>query len=313
MPDISEKKSEELKMKCKYPDSLDTEVEHNGHTVQWNIQRAETMKATVTIAETEYKLVQFHFHVPTEHTFDGKQQNLEIHFVHSNLDTGALAVLGFLFEEGADDDEEVFIKEISPVLPMKAKERKEATVDVNDLEFAGEWCHYDGSLTTPPCSEDVKWFVNLKVLKVAKSTIAKFKKCLHVGCNARPVCDRNGRDLFKIKAKHDKTARSMFANKVYTMRGKNPLADDGKVDIKAMEFTEDELNEVFDKFCDKETQEMVYAEFEKALQALGYGKDDNLHFKFRQLDRDESQIIERDEFMRLITDLKIERPVTQQE
>merc|ERR550534_1859449 len=153
-----------LKVVCKYPDDVQTSVFNNGHTVQWLIKNSADTNCELLINGQKFKLVQFHFHVPTEHTFDGKQETLEIHFVHAHMKTGELAVMGFLFE--ADDNkskENPIFDTLKKILPLKQDdERVNMSLNLNDLEFGGRWCHYDGSLTTPPCSEGVRWFVNLK-------------------------------------------------------------------------------------------------------------------------------------------------------
>lgn len=106
-----------------------------------------------------YKPLQFHVHAPSEHALNGELFDLEMHIVHQSAD-GELAVLGFFFT--ADNDTE------SPFLAdLLAKIPSGSGVGLDDLDLKdlldtnidGHFFSYDGSLTTPPCTEGVKWTV----------------------------------------------------------------------------------------------------------------------------------------------------------
>jgi carbonic anhydrase len=132
----------------------------NGHTIQINSKTGETM----TVGDKTYTLVQFHFHAPSEHTVDGEHFPMEMHFVHQGND-GGLAVVGVLLEEGA------------------------ANPDVGTGFY-----HYDGSLTTPPCSEGVKWYIRRTPTQLSKEQIAAFTAIYDH--NNRPVQALNERTLY---------------------------------------------------------------------------------------------------------------------
>jgi carbonic anhydrase len=113
------------------------------------------------ILENSYELKQFHFHSPSEHLIDGEEFPMEIHMVHQN-DAGDYAVIGLLVEEGVHN-------EIMDELPSFRAERglgpREVPVDFNELiPNRKEYFYYNGSLTTPPCTEGVTWIIIKKPL-----------------------------------------------------------------------------------------------------------------------------------------------------
>lgn len=163
----------------------------NGHTIQINARTGETM----TVGDKTYALVQFHFHAPSEHTVEGEHYPMEMHFVHQAED-GALAVVGVFIEEGAHNPG------IAPLWAQLAEAPgNKATVRIPagfaDHVFSGGASavyHYDGSLTTPPCSEGVKWYIRKKPTQLSKEQIAAFTAVYDH--NNRPVQALNNRKLY---------------------------------------------------------------------------------------------------------------------
>jgi carbonic anhydrase len=163
----------------------------NGHTIQVNSRTGETL----TVGHETFALVQFHFHAPSEHTVDGQHFPMEMHFVHQARD-GALAVLGVLIEEGAENPG------ITPLWEqLSAAPGKETTVripaDFADHIFPEDATgifHYDGSLTTPPCSEGVEWYIRRTPTQFSKDQIAAFTAVYDH--NNRPVQPLNARTLY---------------------------------------------------------------------------------------------------------------------
>ncbi len=163
----------------------------NGHTIQVNSKTGEKL----TVSDKTYALVQFHFHAPSEHTVDGKHLPMEMHFVYQAED-GALAVVGVLVEEGAPNPG------IAPLwTQLREAPGTETTVEI-PAEFAepvfpnvgsGAY-HYVGSLTTPPCSEGVQWYVRKTSTSLSKEQIAEFTAVYDH--NNRPVQSRNERALY---------------------------------------------------------------------------------------------------------------------
>ncbi len=163
----------------------------NGHTIQINSKTGETM----TVGDKTYALVQFHFHAPSEHTVGGEHYPMEMHLVHQAED-GALAVAGVFVEEGAENPG------IAPLWAQLPEGRgTEATVRVPaefaDRIFSGDATgvyQYSGSLTTPPCSEGVQWYIRRTPTQFSKDQIATFTAVYDH--NNRPVQALNERSLY---------------------------------------------------------------------------------------------------------------------
>jgi len=172
-------------------DSAEATLVNNGHTMQWTI---EGDAGGITFNGKDYKLLQFHFHIPSELFINGKPKNIEIHFVHQCQADKQLAVLGFLFELGENGNK--FVDEMIKSKPMSEKgaQAKVKGIPLNALTFENKYVHYDGSLTTPPCSEGVKWFVNRTMGTVTEAQLSWFRKCIDHN-NARPPCALHDRQL----------------------------------------------------------------------------------------------------------------------
>jgi carbonic anhydrase len=160
---------------------------NNGHTIQVNVEPGSTLKVNKDV----YNLLQFHFHRPSEEQIDGKPMAMVAHFVHKSAE-GKLAVLGVLLNEGKDNDA---IKTIWDKAPKT--EGPEAVVEGVKFNPAllvpAALTHYsyEGSLTTPPCTEGVNFYILKTALDIGKKQVADFpfKK------NARPVQALNGRKI----------------------------------------------------------------------------------------------------------------------
>lgn len=161
---------------------------NNGHTVQVNYDEGSSIK----VNGSEYKLVQFHFHDPSEHTINGKSFGMELHLVHKN-EKGELAVVGVLIENGKEN---AAYNTVWANIPLKAGEKKELkeTVNAADLLPASKLYYtYPGSLTTPPCTEGVTWLVLKTPIQMSQSQIDAFTG-VHKG-NSRPVQPLNSRGI----------------------------------------------------------------------------------------------------------------------
>ncbi len=170
---------------------VDLDIVNNGHTIQVNIPNGNES----FINGKKYKLLQFHFHAPSEHTVDGKPIPMEAHLVHIAAD-GELAVIGVLMAEG---NENTFIKKIFDNMPTKANGHyvdKNIKINTsNILPRTREHWHYLGSLTTPPCTQIVEWYLLKEPITISSKQLAQFHK-LYNG-NARPVQDLNKRVILE--------------------------------------------------------------------------------------------------------------------
>lgn len=186
--DLSNAAAEELAdIKFDYkPSKLN--IVNNGHTVQVNYDNG----SSISVNGSQYNLVQFHFHTPSEHTVEGKSYGNEMHLVHKN-DKGELAVVGVLVEKG---QENAAYKAIWSNLPKKANEKKSAAVDISASELLPQdkdYFTYSGSLTTPPCTENVRWIVLKSPIQMSEGQISEIQKIMHK--NNRPVQKMHDRAL----------------------------------------------------------------------------------------------------------------------
>jgi len=162
-------------------------VVNNGHTVQANVESGSTM----LLDGAPYQLAQFHFHTPSEHTLNGEYFALEMHLVHVG-ESGALAVVGVVFDEGVSNE---ILAPVWAVLPHDtATEAHVSDFDLKTLVPAGtSFYRYSGSLTTPPCSEGVRWMVAQDSSSVSAGQVDEFGTL--VGPNNRPVQPLNAREV----------------------------------------------------------------------------------------------------------------------
>lgn len=163
-------------------------VVNNGYTVQVNYHPGSTMK----INDEEYELIQFHFHIPSEHTINNKASALEMHLVHRNA-KNQLAVVGVMMNKGSANP---FIDQIWQHITAVGKINDIENYTINAANLLPKnkaFFSYIGSLTTPPCSENVKWNVLTQATQVSEKQIAAFQKLYQV--NARPVQPINTRKI----------------------------------------------------------------------------------------------------------------------
>jgi len=163
-------------------------VVNNGHTIQVNYDSG----SAIEVDGVRYKLIQFHFHVPSEHTIGGKPAAAELHLVHRSA-KGHLAVIGVLMEVGAEN---AALAPLWAHLPAKAgpAQKVDARINAADLLPASHTTYrYNGSLTTPPCSEGVQWMVMTTPITVSDQQLASLKAILHG--NNRPVQAIDGRTI----------------------------------------------------------------------------------------------------------------------
>lgn len=160
---------------------------NNGHTVQINYDDGDTL----TLGGAAYELVQYHFHSPSEHVLSGRRFPMEMHMVH-RAPSGALAVVGVLIDEGEHHRAFDPIWANLPTEKGVEKHYEHVTVDVDALLPAVHASYrYDGSLTTPPCTEGVKWVVLSTPIELDRQQIDTFRAIIHD--NSRPVQALNGR------------------------------------------------------------------------------------------------------------------------
>jgi carbonic anhydrase len=153
-------------------------VENTGHTVE--VPMPEGSEQTLTVGEGEYRLDQYHFHAPSEHTLDGESFDAEAHLVHEN-DDGEIAVVGVSLEVGAPTSE--LFDAVLTNAPQEAAEKVEAGGDRSPIELlpggqVTRYYSYPGSLTTPGCDEGVRWFVLEDALGVSATAVERLHELI---------------------------------------------------------------------------------------------------------------------------------------
>ena len=169
------------------PTSLN--IRNTGNTIEVGYQEG----SWVEVDGTKFHLLQFHFHAPSEHTVVGNPYDMEMHLVHKSED-GTLAVIGVLIESGRVNAAFDSFWHYLPATPDESKQIKDVLLNASDLlPSTKQTYRYEGSLTTPPCSEDVKWLVLTTPIEMSHSQITAFKTIL--SGNNRPVQPLNDREL----------------------------------------------------------------------------------------------------------------------
>lgn len=165
---------------------------NNGHTIQVNITNEEN---TVNIDGINYKLIQFHFHTPSEHTLKSESFPMELHLVHSDAD-GNLAVIGVMLKNGAHNQTLSQVWDLIPSQKEGQEVELEELIDIAALLPSNSPIfRYSGSLTTPPCTEGVTWLVMETPIEMSVEQIKIFKSAYPT--NNRPIQELNGREITK--------------------------------------------------------------------------------------------------------------------
>jgi len=150
----------------------------------------------------QYFLSQFHFHAPSEHMVDGVPFDAEIHLVHTNR-IGELLVIGVLLTKSDAAQAGVFDDIMGHAPATVTTTSLQGTVNAMDLLPAKQSFYtYTGSLTTPPCTEGVRWFVMTTPVVVTSafiqqlhSVIGQFPGYNGYPNNNRPTRPFNGRNV----------------------------------------------------------------------------------------------------------------------
>lgn len=160
---------------------------NNGHTVMINYNSG----SFISVGGKKYALKQFHFHIPSEEKINGKSYEMVVHLVHANPE-GRLAVVAVLLQQGEDNP---LVRQLWSYLPTE--EGKEEFLNSVQIDVAGllpadlGYYTFAGSLTTPPCSENVTWFVLKHPMTVSNTEIKQFAKMYQNNARpAQPLYDR---------------------------------------------------------------------------------------------------------------------------
>lgn len=156
-------------------------IEDNGHTIK------VTDSGQAVIENRLFELQQVHFHAESEHTVNGEHYPLEAHFVHEAED-GRIAVIAVFFEVGEANTE------FAKILAGVAKGETAEVIDLTGLLPANDsYYHYLGSLTTPPLTENVEWYIMQQPLTVSQAQMKEFQT--YYDENNRDVQPLNEREV----------------------------------------------------------------------------------------------------------------------
>lgn len=135
-----------------------------------------------------FHFVQMHFHADSEHRINGKSFPLEGHFLFQSP-SGEVAVIGVFYQAGE------YNSDFESILNQYDQQKGEGTFSVDELIPENKsYYHYIGSLTTPPLTEGVEWYVMKNVLEVSAEQLLRFID-IH-GRNNRECQLINEREVF---------------------------------------------------------------------------------------------------------------------
>ncbi|WP_303315609.1 carbonic anhydrase family protein [Flavivirga abyssicola] len=175
-------------LKIQYtPTTLISEVENNGHSIQFDFEAGDS----INYKNETYYLKQIHFHEPSEHKINGVIYPIEMHLVHISK-TGKITVLGLLGEEGDDSQLFEFFESFLPIEEGAIKDIHQE-IDLSSLLLENKhYYSYDGSLTTPPCTESVNWIVFKEPIILSVEEVLKLKNNMPINNyrNEQPLNER---------------------------------------------------------------------------------------------------------------------------
>lgn len=154
---------------------------HNGYTVEVLVKNG----SKIVLEGMEYELLQFHFHTPSEHRVDGRSFAAEMHFVHRASD-GTYAVIGLLIEEGDENPALTAVVDSAPHGVAGEQTFADIIIDPGRIlpPLTSFWV-YDGSFTTPPCTEGIRWMIERAAAPMSRQHIDGLSRAM--GNNARPL------------------------------------------------------------------------------------------------------------------------------
>ena len=170
-------------------------VTDTGFTMQVNVPAGS---GGISVGGERYELVQFHFHRPSEERIRGHRYALVAHLVHKNA-KGEIAVVAVLIQR-AKGRQNPLMKQMFDNFPAGKGEQKLAGATLDPMQLlprARGYYTFEGSLTIPPCSEGVRWFVLRQPLPAQSGQIAQF--AVRYPDNARPTQPLNGRRIAQTR------------------------------------------------------------------------------------------------------------------
>ena len=174
------------------PETELSQVKNNGHSIEFVFDEGDSIRYMNDI----YDLKQIHFHEPSEHTINGVRFPVEMHLVHMDS-KNEFTVISILGEQGVETEYSEFL---NLFLPLKEGETKEIheSFDLTDLfQDNTAYYSYKGSLTTPPCTEQVNWIILKESITISKEAVNFLKNNMPLD-NYRNEQALNGRKVYSV-------------------------------------------------------------------------------------------------------------------
>jgi carbonic anhydrase len=169
------------------PTTLLSQVENNGHSIQFDFESGDS----INYKNETFYLKQIHFHEPSEHKINGVIYPIEMHLVHVSK-SGRITVLGIMGEEGEESQLFEFFESFLPLKNGAVKDIHQK-IDLSSLFLEDKhYYSYDGSLTTPPCTEGVNWIVFKEPIVLSVEEVLKLRNNMPINNyrNEQPINDR---------------------------------------------------------------------------------------------------------------------------
>ncbi len=169
------------------PKTILTKVRNNGHTIQFDFDLGDS----ICSSDTHYDLIQIHFHTPSEHTVNGIRYPIETHLVHQS-DEGDYTVLAVF---GIEGNESATVEQLESFLPLADGEEKviDRSLDLTSIfPESKDYYFYRGSLTTPPCTENVNWIIFKEPIVLSLEEVIRMRENMPLRNfrNEQPLNDR---------------------------------------------------------------------------------------------------------------------------
>ncbi|XP_058747168.1 alpha carbonic anhydrase 7-like [Vicia villosa] len=178
--------------------SQNATIKNRGHDIQL---KWEGDAGSLNINGTKFFLHQAHWHSPSEHTINRRRYAMEVHMVHESSKINGkskIAVVGLLYKIGRPDPLLTKLSKYLKAMVDTEAERNIGVINPFRIKFRGKrYYRYIGSLTVPPCTEDVIWTIDKKIRSVSRRQMKLFREAVHDHAerNARPIQLLNKREI----------------------------------------------------------------------------------------------------------------------
>ncbi|KAG1651207.1 Carbonic anhydrase [Nymphon striatum] len=156
-----------------------------------NLVQVEARGGNIQVDGIEFELKHLDFHIPSENTLAGQHFPLEIQFFHESKNKEQ-ATVSMMIVPGRQSR---LLSKLLPELPEVGQENRLSANTIRSIEMEkkiGSYYRYNGSLTKPPCTEGVRWFVMKQNQTMSKEQYQQLKAAISVD-NNRPVQALNAR------------------------------------------------------------------------------------------------------------------------